>query len=129
MQFGEAIDGNQARLQLAELGFRPNADTDKFVTALDDLEWLPEIVTRDGEEQRLEVRKFLWLRGNSHVAGDRSPCHPDSIEGPLRRRPDMHVHIAHIVLTICLSLRSCSPWLRDATCYAGEALILSGSPK
>jgi hypothetical protein len=42
----QPIDGVLAELQQTQLGFRSNAKTQKLVRALDDLKWLPEIVTR-----------------------------------------------------------------------------------
>ena len=59
--FGEAIDGDLTRRQVAQLRFRSYPDAKELVSTLDDLKWLPEIVTCDGKKQRLEIRESLWL--------------------------------------------------------------------
>ncbi len=42
----QPIDGALTGPQQAQLGFRSNAETQQLVRALDDLKWLPEIVSR-----------------------------------------------------------------------------------
>jgi hypothetical protein len=78
------------------------------------LERLPQIVTCDGKEQRLEIIKFLWLPGSGHAPGDWPPRRPDGIEGPFARRP-----ICPSMLRIVLSL----------SCLTFGSIAASGGPK
>jgi hypothetical protein len=75
----EAIDCLLARLQQNLLGFGSDADAEKFVGALDNLQRLSKIVAGHGEEHGLKVGGPLrvdpachadyWLLGRPHDAG------------------------------------------------------------
>jgi hypothetical protein len=76
----EAIDRLLTPLQQILLGFGPDADAEKFVGALDDLQRLSKIMTGHGEEYGLKVGGPLrvcpacrsqgnWLVGRPHDAG------------------------------------------------------------
>jgi len=49
-----------APLQHTLFGFGPDADAEKIVGALDDLQWLSQIMTGHGEEHSLKVGGPLW---------------------------------------------------------------------
>jgi hypothetical protein len=51
----EAIDCVLTPLQQMLFGFGPDADAEKFVGALDDLQWLSKIMAGHGEERGLKV--------------------------------------------------------------------------
>jgi hypothetical protein len=57
----EAIDCLLARLQQNLLGFGSDADAEKFVGALDNLQRLSKIVAGHGEEHGLKVGAALWI--------------------------------------------------------------------
>jgi hypothetical protein len=57
----EAIDCVLTRLQQILFGFGPNADAEKVVGVLDDLQWLPKIMTGHSEEHGLKVGGPLWV--------------------------------------------------------------------
>jgi hypothetical protein len=76
----EAIDRLLTPLQQILLGFGPDADAEKFVGALDDLQRLSKIMAGHGEEYGLKVGGPLrvcpacrsqgnWLVGRPHDAG------------------------------------------------------------
>jgi hypothetical protein len=46
--FGHTVNAVLAQLQQAQLGFRANADTQALMDALNDLDRLPQVVSRDG---------------------------------------------------------------------------------
>jgi hypothetical protein len=48
-------------LQHFLLRFGPDADAEKFVGALDDLQWLSKIMAGHGEERGLKVGGALWV--------------------------------------------------------------------
>jgi hypothetical protein len=76
----EAIDCMLAPLQQTLFGLGPDADAEKFVRALDDLQWLSKIMAGHGDEHGLKVGGPLrvdpachaqdyWLLGRPHDAG------------------------------------------------------------
>jgi hypothetical protein len=65
----EAIDRVLTLLQQTLFGFGPDADAEKFVGALDDLQWLSKIMAGHGEEQGLKVGGPLWVSPACHSQG------------------------------------------------------------
>jgi hypothetical protein len=65
----EAIDRVLTRLQQILFGFGPNADAEKFVGALDDLQWLSKIMAGDREEHGLKIGGPLWVCFACHSQG------------------------------------------------------------
>ena len=65
----EAIDCLLARLQQNLLGFGSDADAEKFVGALDNLQRLSKIVAGHGEEHGLKVGGALWICAACHSQG------------------------------------------------------------
>jgi hypothetical protein len=51
----EAIDCVLTRLQQMLFGFDPDADAEKFVGALDDLQWLSKVMPGHGQQHGLKV--------------------------------------------------------------------------
>jgi hypothetical protein len=58
--------------QTSQFGARSDSKPKEFVSALNDLEWLPEIVPGYGEQHRLEVRDSVGPGSGRHVPGYRS---------------------------------------------------------
>jgi hypothetical protein len=65
----EAIDRVLAPPQQILLRFGPDADAEKFVGALDDLQRLSKIMAGDGEEHGLKVGGLLWVCPVYHSQG------------------------------------------------------------
>src|SRR5260221_10514562 len=57
----EVVDCMLAPLQQTLFGFGPDADAEKIVGALNDLQWLSQIMTGHGEEHSLKVGGPLWV--------------------------------------------------------------------
>jgi hypothetical protein len=70
----QPIDGALTGPQQAQLGFRSNAETQQLVRALDDLKWLPEIVSRYRKQHRLEIRRPFRRRLSRHAPSDGPLC-------------------------------------------------------
>src|ERR1700682_5290907 len=66
----EAIDCMLAPLQQTLFGFGPDADAEKFVGALDDLQWLSKIMAGHGEEHSLKVGGLLQICPACHFQGN-----------------------------------------------------------
>jgi hypothetical protein len=58
----EAIDCVPTRPEQILLGFRPDADAEEFVGALDNLQWLSKIMAGHSEEHGLKVVGPLRIR-------------------------------------------------------------------
>jgi hypothetical protein len=76
----EAIDRVPTRPEQILLGFRPDANAEKFVGASEDLQWLSKIMAGHGKQHGLKIRGPLrvrsaccsqgyWLLGRPHDAG------------------------------------------------------------
>jgi hypothetical protein len=57
--------------QTSQFGARSHPKPEQLVSALNDLEWLSKIVTRDSEQHSLEIRDRVRLRGRRHAPGYR----------------------------------------------------------
>jgi hypothetical protein len=57
----EALDCMLAFLQQTLFGFSPDADAEKIVGALDDLQWLSKIMAGHGEEHGMKIGGPLWV--------------------------------------------------------------------
>src|SRR5258708_29171474 len=75
----EAVDCMLSPLQQTLFGLGPDADAEKIVEALDDLQWLSKIMAGHGEEHGLKVggpllvcparhSQVYWLPGRPHDA-------------------------------------------------------------
>jgi hypothetical protein len=76
------VDGVLTGPQTSEFGARSDPKRKEFVSALDDLEWLPEIVSGYGEQHRLEVRDSVRPSRGRHVPRYRSrraSCCPETL--------------------------------------------------
>jgi hypothetical protein len=51
----------------SQFGARSDSKPKEFVSALNELEWLPEIVPGYGEQHPLEIRDFFRSRGGCHA--------------------------------------------------------------
>jgi hypothetical protein len=90
------VDGVLTGPQTSQFGARSDSKCKEFVSALNDLEWLPEIVPGYGEQHRLEVRDSVRPSSGRHIPRYRSRrasgC-PETLVAFFR--PDMVAHVAH----------------------------------
>jgi hypothetical protein len=63
----EPVDRVLTGSQISKFGARSDSNPEEFVSALNDLEWLPEIVPGYGEQHCLEIRDFFRSRGGCHA--------------------------------------------------------------
>jgi hypothetical protein len=92
----EPVDRILTGPQISQLGVRSDPKAEKFVSALNNLEWLAKIVTRYGKQQCLEIRDFVRSRGRRHTPRYRSrgTCWAGILVA--FRRLDMAPHPAHV---------------------------------
>jgi hypothetical protein len=105
----EAIDCVLTRLQQTLFGFGPDADAEKFVRTLDDLQWLSKIMAGHSEEQRLKVGGPLWVCLACYFQGYWLLDRPHDADSPVvgdNRKP--FVCVGHDVLSSSKGL-----WLDD----------------
>jgi len=96
----EAVDCVLTRLQQILFGFGPNADAEKFVGVLDNLQWLSKIVASHGEEHGLKVGGPPWVYRACHSQGYGLLGRPHDADSPGvgdNRRP--FVRMGHDVLS------------------------------
>src|SRR6266436_1758041 len=65
----EVFDCMLAPLQQTLFGFGPDADAEKIVAALNDLQWRSKIMAGHGEEHGLKVSGLLWVCPACHSQG------------------------------------------------------------
>jgi hypothetical protein len=63
----EPVDRALTGPQRSQFGARSDSKPKEFVSALNDLEWLPEIVPGYGKQHCLEIRNFFRSRGGCHA--------------------------------------------------------------
>jgi hypothetical protein len=92
----EPVDGVLTGPQISKFGARSDSKPKELVSALNDLEWLPEIVPGYGEQRCLEIRDFARSRGGCHAPSYRSrSCGNAEILLALRRL-GMAPRLAHV---------------------------------
>jgi hypothetical protein len=96
----EPIDRVLTLLQQILLGFGPDADAEKFVGALDDLQRLSKIMAGHGEEHGLKVGGPLRVCPTCHSQGYWLVCRPDDAGFPgVGDDLKLSVCVGHDVLT------------------------------
>src|SRR5258707_2945495 len=78
----EAVDCMLAPLQQTLFGLGPDADAEKIVEALDDLQWLSKIMAGHCEEHRLKVGGPLFVCPARHSQVYLLPGRPHYAEWP-----------------------------------------------
>jgi hypothetical protein len=65
----EPVDRVLTGPQIPRFGVRSDSKPKEFVSALNDLEWLPEIVPGYGEQHPFKIRDCVGLRNGRHSPG------------------------------------------------------------
>jgi hypothetical protein len=91
----EPVDRVLTGSQISKFGARSDSNPEEFVSALNDLEWLPEIVPGYGEQHCLEIRDSVRSRGSRHAPTHRW-CSGYVGSFAASRRPDLASHLAHV---------------------------------
>jgi hypothetical protein len=76
----KSIDRVLTGPQTSQFGARSDSKPKEFVSALNGLEWLPEVVPGYGEQHRLEVRDSVRPGSGRHVPRYRSRCASGCLE-------------------------------------------------